>query len=704
MSASDWLMPVRYCCRLAQQCGMDLGDPKRNAWRGRSAPARRGWRALVEALLSWLGRRPRTAHGNSRSNPSSRPAEIKPNGGLAAEAANDDVRETPVHGAPERSADHWPLDPEPADQAVPEPDRDAVPFECILPTSPDQEVVRGAGTPDTTLVPDIDSSDQHWQARHREPHVDPIRESALKVRNEEPSPVSEPVAIPGEEAGSEAAALDEECTYSEPPAKLAEAQPPAETDTDASVAGFVAEAAAPDAPVAPVLAPSRADAHSQPAPEPSAPAPRRQPGQYRPQLRDRPRRVRQQNSSSERRAADEQTALQAELLLKIRPGGAGVSLFVLLRRPSGSDNETRVRLGASVELAAANELDELFAPIALTDTEQALEHGVMAEAVAPPSRIWSRSGRQLHVFSQRGYVAGFRTVPRVLIGQENIVLCAAELAPDVLQCCTGIGSEVPSLVEGPGIPDGWVCLRGIRPRIPGSWQSSDEILEAMRPHPDADIELTGGLPLDGSRWLTGMPPEIRIAGADAVPGDVTIDGFTATLADTDRWIAPEWDSIGQHQVRYAGLSRTYEIADLEEDWPFWSAHPGPGFAISGARALSTGARMPVAVEGPACWLLGPKPGQIVWAPAIAGQIAACGIPEFAPIWSIPPKIGRRRPVAQLIGNARWPQPDERSASRDAVQQWAKVIRMARNIAGTPQDAALWNAYADEARRLWRRVR
>src|SRR5262249_33081698 len=147
--------------------------------------------------------------------------------------------------------------------------------------------------------------------------------------------------------------------------------------------------------------------------------------------------------------------------------------------------------------------DALFEPVALDDGTAVLTNGIAVETAEAPRRRWVRSGRRLHVFSERADVSAFASVGRAIIGQENVILCEEALAEDVLAYCRQTETGPVVAVTGPGIPDGWKCFRGFRPRRPAEFDAADEIFLALNPHPDAQIEFSGGISLSRGIWLAG---------------------------------------------------------------------------------------------------------------------------------------------------------------------------------------------------------
>ena len=445
-----------------------------------------------------------------------------------------------------------------------------------------------------------------------------------------------------------------------------------------------------------------------PAEELLLPNPTRVPSRYRPKLREQPREAAGRAPAAPPRASGLQPAkgsLEADLLLAFQPGGWGIAISLLLRRPDGLPEQITVRLaGETLDLSVIDE--GLFEPIPLADadTDAVLRQGVTVESVGDVPRRWVRTGRRLHVFTERPGVFGFASVPRVLIGQENVILCNAALAGRVLDLCQLTGSHAPEEIAGPGLPPDWRCFRGYRPRRAGAWDD-DDIFLALSPLPDAAIELTGGVAISRSAWITGRGPAIRILGSEPGRGDVTIDLQPATQAETGQWIAPGWDTLGGHAVRFAGLLRRYEIVEVEDGWGWWPAHTGPGLDLAGALAGSErGLRPAVVVQERDAWLLGARPGEAVRAVALPGAPGASAAPSFAPVWAIPPKI-RRRPAPRLLDSREPPQAPTAGTPVGAIRLWRQIVHDAASapVSGGAAATELWQQYQAAARTLKRRA-
>jgi len=137
----------------------------------------------------------------------------------------------------------------------------------------------------------------------------------------------------------------------------------------------------------------------------------------------------------------------------------------------------------------------------------------------------------------------------VVIGQENVALCIEELGAEVVRLCAATGSTELLEVFGPGVPAGWRCFRRIQPKIPAAPEAREDLLLALVPLPHAVIDLSGGVSVNQSAWLSGHPPAIRILGDVAESGEVMIDGQPASSGETGNWVAAGWDTDGSHTVQ-----------------------------------------------------------------------------------------------------------------------------------------------------------
>jgi len=432
--------------------------------------------------------------------------------------------------------------------------------------------------------------------------------------------------------------------------------------------------------------PGRAGAAAAPAP----PA-------YRPRLQRARRSPPVATAQRMPRSGSERTRMEADLQISFRPGDFGIRLSALLRRPADAEEVTVSVGGERSELGALD--DRLLEPLPLDNIEAVLRDGLLVEAADLPV-TWHRSSRPLHVFGARPSVAGFGTIPRIAIGQENVVVCADALAPEAAGQIAATGASGLSRIEGPGVPPGWVCWRGVRPLRPATPTGDDAILHALDPLPAIAIEMSGGLQLSRGIWLEGRPPSIRLLGA-AVGADVLrIDGGEARLGQDDGWTTSGWDRPGRHRVEYGGVTASYEIAQPATGALWWAAHATALAGISGAMAGPDG---PLHLcRDRSALLIGAAPDQVCAFTGQGGGIAVAR-PGFDPVWRV--SRDGRRTCAVLVGTPRPPAPGRSTASATESRRWARAVKSAGRSAGLDQhEADLWRRYLDCARSLARRSR
>lgn len=419
------------------------------------------------------------------------------------------------------------------------------------------------------------------------------------------------------------------------------------------------------------------------------------PSRYRPRLRERSGSAAPRTKSSSQQTSGV-GSLDAELMLIFQPGGWDISVSLLLRRAEGMPEEAAIRVGGETVQALA--IDQMyFEPLPLPSIGSALEDGIAVETAGAPRGRWVRTGRTLHVFSERPGIPGFSSVPRVVIGQENVILCTTGISGDVLTFCATTGTDHLVEVTGPGVAEGWRCFRGYRPKHPAESASAEEILLALNPLPDAAIELSDGISVSRGSWIADRPPAVRIIGVEPAEGEVEIDGRHAAF-DGTCWTAPGWNQPGRHVVRYAGLSRAYDIVEGEDSWPAWPAHDGQQFSVCGAAVSSRLGARAIVLSLPGCWLLGAEPGQVCWAdPAVYGTAIAA--PAFEPVWAILPRVGRTRPAPRLLVPVALPPPPAARTPPAALRRWLQLLCDAPAHLAEPEADVLWQLYRHAARSL-----
>ena len=409
--------------------------------------------------------------------------------------------------------------------------------------------------------------------------------------------------------------------------------------------------------------------------------------------------------------------------------GGYCAVSVLASRPPGLPEQVTVSSGAGeVELIELQE-DWYEAEVA-GDLADLLRTGFVWTD-RETGQEWMLSGREVFVLASGTEHRGFVSCTRLVLGREHLVLCTATQLAAVEGELRGAGcSGWTQLGEDDGIPAGWKVLRAIQPQRPVPLSNDNHILNVLRPLPDIDIALEGGIRLTRNQWLLGYPPEIRIYGDPAHTGEVQIDGEEAVRAEQGGYRIPGWDTEGDHQVWCGSTSKSYSLTRGQSSWEFWPAY---SFSLPGTKRRGE----ELALCGPAVWsstieshpdqrrviqvppnnsvLLGARPGEVYFAyrrPDVRG--APClGSPPFNPVWALPdqPLHGdKRRDRILLVGEPLAAQNDaggkQQVWSGGDVECWYQMILNAgrKGLAVEPGSWAteqLWRSYRQLARRLWK---
>lgn len=481
-------------------------------------------------------------------------------------------------------------------------------------------------------------------------------------------------------------------------------------------------------------------------PEPSKESPKRlrSPRQYRPVVRA-PAAPRETPQDSEERVARER-ALPIEVRLIFEKAGF-CNISLLPRRAPALPGEIAVSgSGDPPELISLQ--DDWYQDVILPDMGTLLRRGIEWEGYLADGRIvrWSLSGRELFVLCRHGDLNGFVSTPRLILGEQHVVLCTEERLQDVRRAVEQTGSPEPHVLDTTtGIPQGWIGLRGVVPRTPVAASQQGEILDVLRPLANIEVVLEGGIRLERQTWLRGYPPRIRLRGDVEAIHNVVIDGREATLGPDGGYAAPGWDLPGQHQVWCASASRSYSIREGVEDWEVWDAYTWSmgDFSADGERAHPAicgvlvlpprlgpepAGRHGVVVPASNSILIGAEPGQI-YACDVRCDVRAqtcIGFPWFNPVWAIPAdtlRCDKRIARVLLIGDLRTAGGQESPRHANTIQRpqcagreharrikaWTSVILAAgrKGLATEPpgtEVASLWQVYKQHARAIQRRMR
>jgi hypothetical protein len=426
-------------------------------------------------------------------------------------------------------------------------------------------------------------------------------------------------------------------------------------------------------------------------------------------------------------------ALPVELRVLFERGDS-LRITLLPRRNPGLPDELTVWApSGSVDLVALQE--DWYQDVAPPNLSALLLEGVLWRDEAT-GQEWLLSGREIFVLTAGTAHRGLVSCPRLVLGREHAVLCTTTRLTASERVLREAGCEGwTTLDESDGAPDGWALLRDVLPRRPVPWTDNSDILNVLRPLPQVEIALEGGICLGYASWLAEHPPSIRIYGDSDHAGAVKIDGHTAIASPDGRYTAPGWDSVGPHEVWRNGATRTYSLVRREPPSQSWVAFsfPTPGarggrIAICGPlvraftdpQADSEDAATSEIIQVPPTnpVLLGSVPGQVVVVqPRLDIRGAQCIVSSpFAPVWAIPAQpldCDKHENRVRLVGE---PLPPVKGSgevtariSRPSIVRWSSAIRDAgrKGLAVEPADPAvaeLWRRYRRYARDLWRRLR
>lgn len=475
------------------------------------------------------------------------------------------------------------------------------------------------------------------------------------------------------------------------------------------------------------------EADSSNALEPMA-TPNRPPRQYRPP-RNAPGPAASRRSPAPVTASVRERALEIEVRLLFERGGFCRISLMPHKDESVSGEITAVDATGPIELTPLQ--DDLYSDVFYPDFGSSLRSGVeWTAALQAGLRLrWSLAGREVYVLAPDEHISGYLSTTRLRLGEEQVVLCAEERADEIREIIGATGSPVPIIIgSSEGLPPGWTGFRGVVPAKSIPQSSDHDILNVLRPLPDLTIGFVGGIRLTRNSWLAEYPPQIRLRGDLASVTEVLIDGAAATLTEAGAYVAAGWDSVGDHTVRCASVSRSYQIRTGLEEWPSWDAYR---WSLEGIGA--DGVRANLAVCGPlvrggpklsnsdvtprvVCTLnpvlIGAAPSEVAHGdmrPTLRTR-EGIAVVSFEPVWALPSNpFHCDKRTARIIALAdHTPLPDDRirrPAGRREVQAWstwcAAILDAARKGLAVepndPQTISLWAEYRRRAKALRKRL-
>lgn len=393
------------------------------------------------------------------------------------------------------------------------------------------------------------------------------------------------------------------------------------------------------------------------------------------------------------------------------------------------------RVGMPVELEingtqgdfALAQLQDAYQDVNVPDIGLALRKGVTWQGKRSAHRRWRwvLGGRDLYVLAPGADIGlgGFISVPRLLLGEEHVVLSVAILEADVLASLTQAGCGEPEMMDEtfPGVPAGWVLFRRVRPTCAVPERDQAHILNALCAKRDIEPHFVGGIRLNRRSWLFGYPPRIKFTGDISSGVEVKIDGLPTSLAADGAFEALGWDREGRHSLWFAGQLRKYSLQRGPENWDTWSAYNfGTDAAICGTsvRPVDQVRLRSVRVPSQNTVLVGAAPGQIFRCHLrsdLRAETFLAMVP-FEPVWALPSDpthVDKRSVRVVLVSGFEPVRPttlkNTNRASNPTIAAWYTAINDAgrKGLALATDDAnaiALWQSYRREAKRIWRAMR
>ena len=142
---------------------------------------------------------------------------------------------------------------------------------------------------------------------------------------------------------------------------------------------------------------------------------------------------------------------------------------------------------------------------------------------------WVVSGREIYVLARCETVSGFVSMPRLILGEEHVVLCTQSQENAVRQSLMEAGCANTNVLDSAsGAPAGWILFTSVHPTIAIHHDDSAGILNVLRPVHDVEVVFRGGIRLERSSWLLGHPPQIHVRGMKDGEQAVIIDGSPAS--------------------------------------------------------------------------------------------------------------------------------------------------------------------------------
>jgi hypothetical protein len=438
------------------------------------------------------------------------------------------------------------------------------------------------------------------------------------------------------------------------------------------------------------------------------------PSRYRPPAQRTTRPVPRRPANQEPgRACPSEVSLEIRVRLTFDRFGL-CDIGLLPERTADLDDEVAVTLGGESLCLLAQE--DWYQDLQFEKIGDYLRRGLELRGLLADNRRarWLLTGRNIYVLASHQRASGFVSTTRLVLGRSHVVLCAAEVLQQVEAALNEAGCQgYTKLDEARGIPSGWTGLRAVTPSRAVPLEAGIDPFYAIKPAPDIEIELEGGVCLRNSIWLAGFPPRIKLLGDVSAPVKVLIDDKEAGPSGDGSLAVDGYDQPGQHFVYCVGLScsRSYSIENPPDLWAEWPAYHFGQAEICGplVHLLPQATRrriFSVPMSNPL--LLGAEPGQIFRCSPRSVK-SWKGFVPFDVVWALPaqPYICDKK-TARIIQFAQAPLALPPSPKQPVFAWCAAILEASRKglqIENASSDrTVLWKAYKKAARDIWRAAR
>lgn len=177
-------------------------------------------------------------------------------------------------------------------------------------------------------------------------------------------------------------------------------------------------------------------------------------------------------------------------------------ITLLPERTPALDDEVMVKFNGTSQCLMAQE--DWYQDLQFENINGHLREGVELKGTLRDNhRVrWLLTGRDLYVLAQHQRASGVVSTNRLALGRSHVVLCTAELLPQVEAILSEAGcGQYTRLDQSSGVPVGWVGLRGVSPTKAMALEAGVDAFYAIKPAPDIEIELEGGVCLRVSHLI-----------------------------------------------------------------------------------------------------------------------------------------------------------------------------------------------------------